>query len=87
MSVEYIDQNPQNNLIYAFKVNGKRIVVRMSDEMYQDSYKGNDSGVMDAIEDALLSNQDKVSPEYDGIRTLAKDPKYILTTQGLINAN
>ena len=85
MSVEFDQVHPQDKLSFSFKVDGKRIVVRMSDELYQDSYlNSSESRLIDIIQSALLEEKQRILREYADKKSDSKDPKYTLTTQGLV---
>ena len=85
MSIELDQEHPNNNLKFAFRVSGKRITVRVSDELYHDVYQRRSrADLVEAIYDELKSKQSVIIAEYDSKNTPEKNPSYTLTTQGLI---
>jgi len=88
MSIEYLETDPSNELKFAFSVYAKRVIVRVSDELYQDEYVNKPrEELITALYTALASNQRSILSEYQEQKTLESDPQYTFTHNGLVCKN
>ena len=85
MSVELAGVHPENELRFAYIISGRRITVRVSDELYQDEFEGRPKrDLMTAILNELQIEQNNILAEYDQKNTPESNPSYTFTTQGLV---
>ena len=85
MSVEFLNKNPNDSLVYAFKLSGKRVVVQVSQELYDDFFLNKPVSDLDShVQNSLEEHQTTILGEYAEKKTADRDPQYTLTTQGLI---
>ena len=87
MSIEFVENHPQNKLKFAYKVTGKRVVVRISDELYEDEYLHMPESILkNAIQDALTLNRDNILNDFKENNNDGNSPSYVLTTHGLVKS-